>query len=141
MRKSGTSIDHNNMALLNETSSLPEGAALIDFPVLRDARGSLMAMDLPDLPFVPQRVFTVTGCAGGAVRGRHSHRTNRQLMCCVAGRVSVGIGSPEHTVDLVPEGSALLIEPGVWSEQRFGSDQDRLLVLASEPYTPNSHVT
>ena len=106
-----------------------------------DARGTLSSFDYADLPFVPMRVFTVSAMTANTVRGGHGHRTARQLLVCVHGRIRVRMACPpdEAVVTLEPGGPGLLIDAGVWSEQTYLEDDSVMLALCSEPFDPASY--
>ncbi|MFI4936014.1 MAG: sugar 3,4-ketoisomerase [Caulobacterales bacterium] len=117
-------------------------ARLIACPVITDARGSLTALPFEDMPFVPCRVFAVSGAAVGTRRGGHAHRSGEQFLVCLAGRIEVLLrleGKAER-VTLEAGGPGLLIGPGVWSRQTYLEAGAVLLALASEPYDPTSYV-
>ena len=125
-----------------QSHGFPNGIRLLEFPRHADTRGTLVPMDAGDLPFVPKRVFMVEGSDGGSIRGGHSHRSTRQLLICVSGEVTVNVrhATGSMPIKLIPNGVALLLEAGVWTTQEYRSTSDRLLVLASEPYSPDSYM-
>lgn len=118
------------------------GSRLVELPLHSDSRGSLVPFEFDDLPFHPQRVFVITGAPNGATRGGHAHRSARQLLNCASGRVIVTLRtvSGGSSVVLDRQDRGLLIEPGVWSSQRFEADETVLVVLSSEPYRLDSYL-
>lgn len=108
-----------------------------------DSRGLLHAFDFSELPFAPARVFTVSGAPAGTARGGHGHRRGEQLLACIQGRIHVLMrhAGEEATVQLVPDGGMLLVGPQVWCRQTYLDEGAVLLVLASEPYSPDSYFT
>jgi dTDP-4-dehydrorhamnose 3,5-epimerase-like enzyme len=119
--------------------SAPSVAAtfsVLDLRVHRDSRGLLTPIDFTQLPFVPHRVFAVTGVPAGATRGGHGHREQCQAMICVAGRVEVELRAPYADVVRLAlhPGEGLLVEPGVWAAQTYETADSALMVLASGPY-------
>lgn len=101
-----------------------------------DERGTLLPLEWDDLPFVPSRIFTVSGAAAGTVRGGHGHRTCSQLLVAVAGQIEVEVvrADARRTFTLTPQSPGLLVRPGIWFAQTYISPASVLLVLASEPY-------
>lgn len=106
-----------------------------------DARGALLPLDFDRLPFVPRRVFAVSGVPRGGVRGGHGHRVGQQLLVCLRGRVRVRMRDAREAVELTldPGAGGLLVEPGIWGEQAYLDEDAVLLVLASDPYDPSSY--
>ena len=106
---------------------------VIDLPGHRDGRGQLVVMEQA-LPFVPRRVFWISG-ADGQLRGGHRHHVTRQALVAVAGRVEVAMHDRRHreTIVLDRPDQCLLVEPDDWHTMAFGPGAI-LLVLASSPY-------
>lgn len=93
----------------------------------------------PGFPFVPQRLFIVDRVPPGTRRGGHAHRSNRQVLVCLDGRIDVELRAcgKQVRVQLAPGRPGLLVEPGVWAAQTYRDAASTLLVLASEPYDPD----
>ena len=130
-------------------SALPELASLwgglvrvLELPEAADPRGSLVAFDGEALPFAPRRVFFVHSAPVGSVRGRHAHRQGQQVLCCLAGAVSVELrfGGEVHSVALDSPRQALLVGARVWSAARIVAPSSLLLVMVSEPFDPSGYV-
>jgi dTDP-4-dehydrorhamnose 3,5-epimerase-like enzyme len=115
---------------------------LVELRRHEDERGALLPIDFDRLPFSPRRVFTVTGVPAGTVRGEHGHRSGRQLLICLQGRIDILLrrGRGQAQLTLEPTGPGLLIGPYVWCRQTYVVENSALLVLASEPYDPDSYV-
>ena len=126
----------------NPTLWLDARARLLPLSVHTDARGRLGPLDFTCLPFVPQRLFTVTDVPPGGVRGQHGHRSSSQLLVCLQGDIGIEMrcGDARATTVLHPGGPGLLLEAGVWSSQTYRDRQTVLLVLASEPYDTASYI-
>ena len=116
------------------------GAVLVQLPSHGDQRGQLIPCELSRF-FAPVRTFLVHDVPEGTVRGGHAHRTARQLMICLVGRVVVELrlAGEMARVHLDRPAKALLVEPGVWASQTYHGDA-QLLVLASEPYDPDDYI-
>lgn len=117
-------------------------ARLVELRRHDDERGSLLPIEFDQLPFVPQRLFTVSGMPAGTMRGGHAHRDGQQLLLCLQGRVEIHLRlrADEAHVTLLPKGSGLLIGPMIWCQQTYVCDGTVLLVMSSEPYDPNSYI-
>ncbi len=114
----------------------------VDLPVHCDERGQLLPLDFGSLPFMPRRVFTVTGTPVGAIRGEHGHRRGEQLLICLQGQIGLLLRKGDEAADalLTPAGPGLLVGAGVWCRQTYLAPHSVLLVLASEPYDPDSYL-
>jgi UDP-2-acetamido-3-amino-2,3-dideoxy-glucuronate N-acetyltransferase len=108
----------------------------------RDLRGSLTAAEFSDLPFTPQRLFTVYEVPSESVRGSHAHRECSQFLVCLAGSLSclVDDGAAREEVRLANSDVGLHIPPMVWGTQWRYSRDAVLLVLASHPYDPADYI-
>jgi dTDP-4-dehydrorhamnose 3,5-epimerase-like enzyme len=93
------------------------------------------------VPFVVQRVFTVSTKAGHA-RGDHAHRQCTQLLVCVSGRIRVscdnGHSVKEHLLDHMATG--LLVPPGVWAKQEYLDNNAVLMVLCDRGFEAEDYI-
>ncbi|TYP89833.1 WxcM-like domain-containing protein [Blastococcus xanthinilyticus] len=138
----GEVVDRRGNPRQVQSSRVP-GAQLVQLTRADDLRGSLVAANFAgDLPFVPQRFFTVFGVPSSDVRGAHAHRRCHQLLVCVQGSVSalVDDGAERQEFVLDRPDLALHMQPMIWGTQyRYTSDAV-LLVLASDPYDPDDYI-
>ena len=108
-----------------------------------DIRGNLMVAQVDsELPFVPQRFFSVYGVPGKEVRGEHAHHVCEQFLVCIAGKVSCvvddGINKAEVRLDSPKMG--LYIPPLVWGIQYKYSKDAVLAVFASHKYDNDDYI-
>jgi UDP-2-acetamido-3-amino-2,3-dideoxy-glucuronate N-acetyltransferase len=119
-------------------------SGVVVYPLTRaaDLRGSLTAMNFEDLPFVPQRIFTVFDVPSESIRGSHAHRTCELLLVCLTGAVNcvVDDGTRRDEVRLDQPDRAMHLPPMVWGTQYKYSREAVLLVLASQPYDPADYI-
>ncbi len=116
---------------------------LVEMPRFDDADGSLVPFEFDRLPFSPHRMFVVSSVPVDTVRGRHALLEQQQLLVCLAGRIDVEVRwlHLEAFVTLDQADVGLLINPGVWSSQRFIADASMLLGLSSGSYDPDGYET
>lgn len=108
-----------------------------------DERGRLGVTEFWQLPFVPKRMFWISGVPTGISRAGHAHRTCTQLLIVLSGSV-VATVKPRHgsKVDtMIGVGNSLLIPPHHWLELSAFSSSSVLAVLASEPYSQEEYIT
>ncbi|MDQ7003038.1 MAG: FdtA/QdtA family cupin domain-containing protein [Ghiorsea sp.] len=116
---------------------------LIDFQVLGDDRGSLVALEAgKEIPFDVQRVYYIFGTQAGVARGFHAHKALKQVAVCVSGScrfiLDDGVNKEEVVLDSPHRG--LLIEHMIWREMHDFSEDCVLLVLASEHYDESDYI-
>jgi len=110
---------------------------------VRDLRGSLAVAEFDqDLPFMPQRAFTVYDVPSERVRGEHAHRWCEQFLVAVSGSLHVLVDDGRHrsTVILDRPSVGLYIPPMIWGSQFRFSSGTVLLVFASHPYDPDDYI-
>ena len=119
-----------------------DGASLVGLRRHKDARGTLLPVEFDTLPFLPRRLFTVSGMSAGTVRGGHAHRDGAQLLICLQGQVDLWLRrhDEEARVSLLPDGPGLLAGPKVWCQQTYVKEGTVLLVVSSKPYDPESYI-
>lgn len=125
------------------TQTRPQGpGSLVDLKLARDLRGSLSALEFADIPFLPQRFFTVFAVPSTHVRGQHAHRKCEQLLVCLAGSVTclVDDGRRRATYVLNDASQALYMPALTWGSQLNYSPDAVLGVFASLPYDPDDYI-
>jgi UDP-2-acetamido-3-amino-2,3-dideoxy-glucuronate N-acetyltransferase len=108
-----------------------------------DLRGALVAADMNDqVPFVPQRFFTVFNVPSAEARGAHAHRQCEQFLVCLSGSVRAivddGFHREEFFLDSPDRG--LYMPAMTWGTQYQYSPDAVLLVLASHVYDSADYV-
>ncbi|MBS7820812.1 sugar 3,4-ketoisomerase [Wohlfahrtiimonas chitiniclastica] len=115
---------------------------LIDFPVLGDERGSLVALEgMKNIPFDIKRVYYIFG-ANEQPRGFHAHKNLQQIVLCVSGkcRIILDDGETREDVWLDTPNQGLFISNNVWREMHDFSKDCVLLVLASQYYDEADYI-
>jgi UDP-2-acetamido-3-amino-2,3-dideoxy-glucuronate N-acetyltransferase len=124
-------------------STRVSGVSMIRMTRVDDLRGGLVAANFAsDLPFVPQRFFTVFGVPSADVRGAHAHRQCQQLLVCVQGSVRsmVDDGTNRQEFMLDRPDFGVHVMPMIWGTQYHYSSDAVLLVLASHPYDADDYI-
>ena len=127
------------------SSSVGDGvdAPLFGLRKSTDMRGSLVIADFAaDLPFAPQRFFTVFDVPSRDVRGEHAHRKCEQFLICLSGSVRAivddGSTRKEHLLDAPNLG--LHMPAMTWGTQYAYSPDAVLAVFASLPYDSSDYI-
>jgi len=116
---------------------------LIDFPVLGDGRGDLVALEANcHIPFEIKRVYYIYGTAQGVARGFHAHKALKQVAICLKGycRFVLDDGSERVEVLLNNPAQGLLIESFMWREMYDFSEDCVLMVLADQLYDESDYI-
>lgn len=121
-----------------------DGTKLLDFKVLGDERGSLIALEggSPSVPFDVKRVYYIYGTTPGVTRGKHAHYALKQVLICVNGSCDIVLddGRTRQTVRLDNPAKGLFIDGFIWREMTNFSPDCVLLVLASEHYDEADYI-
>ncbi len=116
---------------------------LIEFAVKGDEFGWLVALEAEkNVPFPIRRAYYIFDTRAGVRRGRHAHRTLRQMMVCLAGdcKVLLDDGSMQEIVHLTRNDRGLVLDPMVWHEMYDFSPGCLLLVLAEAWYDEADYI-
>ena len=116
---------------------------LINFDYCKETDGDLVVVEghSDNVPFSIARIFNVRADKG-STRGRHAHRECTQLLICTNGSVKVTCDNgKQNSVYILNEANyGLLIEPGIWSEQKYMKENTVLTVLCSLPYNEDDYI-
>ncbi|MFT0633551.1 FdtA/QdtA family cupin domain-containing protein [Ectopseudomonas chengduensis] len=116
---------------------------LIEFPVLGDERGSLIALETnKNIPFVIKRVYYIYGTKENVARGFHAHKELEQIALCVSGRCRMVVddGVSRESVWLDSPSKAIYIGNMLWREMHDFSSDCVLLVLASNVFNESDYI-
>lgn len=116
---------------------------LIDFPVLGDERGSLIALESHNqVPFDIKRVYYISDTAQGVARGFHAHKALKQVAICLNGscRFVMDDGFNKEEVVLNSSCQGIFIDLMQWHEMYDFSANCILLVLASDTYDESDYI-
>lgn len=106
-------------------------------PVFTDERGTLLPIELDEVPFAVRRVFVVHGAADAPPRGGHVVPCDELVvLVCGSATFQVRCGESERTVPLTERGERILLRPGDHVAYELDGPASAILVLASEPFRP-----
>ncbi len=103
--------------------------------------GTLIPVEFSELPFIPKRIFWVSGLDQGGTRGNHAHRKCHQLIVAMAGsfKVTTEEGQTVDEFDLndashgTPS-AAVYVPPLTWVTISEISQDAVIFVAASDEY-------
>ncbi len=116
---------------------------LIEFDYYKESDGDLVVAEgcSDNVTFSIARVFNVRADKG-CTRGRHAHRECTQLLVCTNGEIEVACDDGSQTVLYILNkvNYGLLIEPGIWAEQRYTKENTVLTVLCDQKYNESDYI-
>lgn len=115
----------------------------INFPTIRDNRGSLVALEgSKNIPFDIKRVYYIFNAQPNTARGFHAHRQLQQVAICVSGkcRMVLDNGTKREEVWLDSPSKGLIIGNLIWREMHDFSSDCVLLIFASEYYDETDYI-
>ena len=116
---------------------------IINFPIMGDDRGLLVAMESIDkVPFEIKRVYFIFDTLKDVSRGFHAHKQLEQIAVCVSGkcRMTLDDGKKREDVWLDSPNKSIFIDKYIWHEMHDFSEGCVLLVLASEHYNESDYI-
>ena len=116
---------------------------LINFNVLGDERGSLIALEENhNVPFDVKRVFYIYGTQEGVPRGQHSHYKTKQLLIAINGgcKVTLDDGNIKETYTLNKPNIGLFQDALIWGTMHDFSNDCVLMVLADTYYDETDYI-
>jgi acetyltransferase-like isoleucine patch superfamily enzyme len=119
------------------------GVKLYRLKLAQDMRGDLVVGEFTrNIPFVPQRYFTVFNVPSAETRGEHAHRECHQFLICVKGSCSVLVddGTTRADIRLDSPAIGLHLPPMTWGVQYKYSADAVLLVFASHYYDAADYI-
>ena len=110
--------------------------------IFEDERGSLLPINLKEIPFDVKRVFTVYNVPKDTIRGDHAHYQTKQYLICVKGMIKVILesGENETTETILKKGDSIFIDKLVWDSQQFLTGDDVMLVFANTEYNFEDYI-
>jgi dTDP-4-dehydrorhamnose 3,5-epimerase-like enzyme len=106
-----------------------------------DERGTLVPLDLSEIPFTPKRIFYVTNVPKGEWRGGHAHHTTKQVLICIKGKILVRLVGTDGEVEFVlDENQSCLVDNLIWDSQKFLDEGSVLLAICSTNYDKSDYI-
>ncbi|EPF2930954.1 sugar 3,4-ketoisomerase [Vibrio navarrensis] len=122
---------------------MKELLSFIQFPVIGDERGNLVALERnKEIPFDIRRVYYMFGMQSDLPRGFHAHKELIQVAVCLKGSCDILMddGKDKQVVTLNSPDKGLVIGTMQWHEMANFSDDCVLLVLASDVYNESDYI-
>ena len=115
----------------------------IQFQPHGDERGMLIALEeKKNIPFEVKRVYFMYDTVAGVHRGRHAHKTLKQVLFCPCGACTISSddGKEVREVRLDKSTEGLVVEACMWREMYDFTPDAVLMVLASDYYEESDDI-
>lgn len=139
-------VNQTTIASLTEPKTnkiISNKVSLYNMRMTQDARGHLTFCEFnQEIPFYPQRSFTLYGISKNSVRGNHAHKECHQFLVCVHGQVSVMTddGESRQIFILNQPHVGLFVPAGTWNTLFEFSEHAVINVYASHHYDPKDYI-
>lgn len=126
-------MNTNNFASTNLNDCLIKNFNVLD-------SGSLLPINLHEIPFNVKRVFSVEGDES-SIRGEHAHSECEQFLICSQGKLKVHLddGNKKKSY-LLSKGNGIYLPIGIWGVQEYLIDGSALLVMCSHEYNESEYI-
>jgi dTDP-4-dehydrorhamnose 3,5-epimerase-like enzyme len=108
-----------------------------------DHRGFLGVCEFfSELGFEAKRFYYISEVDSGVVRGRHAHKTLKQVYVCLSGQFTLSAtdGELSQSITLHSKSDAVYVKPGLWREMLDFSSDAICLVIASHKHDPDDYI-
>lgn len=116
---------------------------LIYLPKIEDPRGNLTFIENSNhIPFDIKRVYWIYDVPGGAVRGGHAFKEQKEFIVALSGSFDVILddGHDKQVFHLNRSYYGLYVPSKIWRSMENFSTNSLALVLASTPFDENDYV-
>ena len=115
---------------------------IIDFPVIKDARGNLSFIQEGIVPYDFKRVYYLFDVPSGAERGGHAHIAQKQVLIALSGSFDVILddGTNKQTYTLNRPSKGLFVIEGLWRELQNFSSGAVCLVIAQDVFDEGDYI-
>lgn len=115
---------------------------LKSYPEIKKDFGNLLAVDFEQIPFPIKRFYLLYKNSVNYDRGFHAHKELKQVIFCLSGtcKILLDDGNHKEIISLNEINVALEIAGPVWREIHSLTKNSMILVLASEPYSPDDYI-
>ncbi|MCJ7805529.1 FdtA/QdtA family cupin domain-containing protein [Patescibacteria group bacterium] len=115
---------------------------IIKVPKIYDDAFLCFAQYPDQIPFEIKRIYYIFSALPGLPRGKHVHKTTRQILFCIKGKVRMVVddGKDREEIVLTNPEDGMMLEPMVWHEMLDMDKNTILLVLASKIFDPGDYI-
>lgn len=118
---------------------------IIKLTSFKDGRDGVLSIaeNGKEVPFSVQRVYYIYGLNdGSAIRGKHAHKHNQQVIFCINGSFTLEVddGTSQQEIVLDSPDKGVYMDTGLWHTMKDFSENCILLILASDLYDEGDYI-
>ncbi len=119
------------------------GWRILDFKVIQDERGKLIALEgQKEIPFDVKRIYYIFDTSPNAERGFHAHKKLQQVAVCIHGSCTFVLDNGKNRSEVImnTKDRGLYIEGIIWREMKDFSKDAVVIVFADEVYDESDYI-
>lgn len=115
---------------------------IIEIPKIQDEGFLCFAEEGKHIPFSIKRFYYIFDVDNGAVRGKHAHKENLQILFCLRGSIKIildnGIEKEEIILDQPNQG--IFLDKMMWHDMTDFKEDTLLLIVANDVYNESDYI-
>ena len=120
-------------------------SGLVSLPRIIDERDGVLCImnSLQEIPFEIKRMYYINNLdSKSSLRGKHAHRTLRQVIFCINGCFTLTLDDGEKQQDILmrEDNIGIILDPMLWHTMHDFSTGCVLLVAASDYYDETDYI-
>ncbi len=119
-----------------------EKPRIIEFQHIVNRGASMNIAASEHLPFTVERIFWINDVENGSVRGEHAHKTSKQIVVAMKGKIDISLTGIDRSVfnfTLQNPKQGVYIPPLYWGKITF-YENAMLVTFASDNYTEGDYI-
>ncbi len=135
-------IDNESKTQLGTKVIKTKISKIIEIPKVTDEAYLAFAEGNRHIPFNIKRFYFIYDVNDNAIRGKHAHHKNKQVLFCIKGKIKVILdnGVEREEVILDKPNKGIFLDKMTWHEMVEFKKNTILLVLASEYYKEQDYI-
>jgi len=115
---------------------------IIQVPKIKDEGYLCFMEENKHIPFSIKRVYYIFDVIKNAVRGRHTHKTTKQVIFCIRGSITIILdnGKDKEAITLNKPNQGVFLDTMMWHEMVAFKEGTVLLVVASDVYKEEDYI-